>query len=85
MKNILLLITFFLLANTTLANLKYHPVSFVLSTDKESYYEGEKITFIITITNTDQENAHPVLVPHTQNTGQKLFYLTMYDKDSAIF
>ncbi len=80
MKNILLLITFFLLANTTLANLKYHPVSFVLSTDKESYYEGEKITFIITITNTDQENAHPVLVPYTQNTGQKLFYLTMYDK-----
>jgi len=80
MKNILLLIAFFLLANTTLANLKYHPVSFALSTDKESYYEGEKISFIITITNTDQENAHPVLVPHTQNTGQKLFYLTMYDK-----
>ncbi|MES2618955.1 MAG: hypothetical protein V4613_13845 [Bacteroidota bacterium] len=65
---------------TTLANLKYHPVSFVISTDKESYYEGEKITFNITITNTDKEHSYPVILPHTQNTGQKLFYLNMYDK-----
>ena len=63
-----------------MANLKYHPVIFVLNADKESYYEGEKITFNITITNTDRENTHPVLLPHTQNTGQKLFYLNAYDK-----
>lgn len=67
-------------SNTAQANLKYHPVSFALSTDKESYYEGEKITFNITITNNDKENSHPVLLPHTQNTGQKLFYLNAYDK-----
>jgi hypothetical protein len=66
--------------NLTWANLKYHPVSFILSTDKESYYEGEKITFNITITNNDKERTLPVLLPHTQNVGQKLFYLNAYDK-----
>lgn len=62
------------------ADLKYQAISFTLTTDKESYYEGEKITFLITITNTDKERTLPVLIPHTQNTGQKLFYLTAYDK-----
>lgn len=66
------------------ANLKYHPISFALSTDKESYYEGEKITFYITITNTSKEKAYPVLVPHTQNIGQKLFYITAYDKANNV-
>lgn len=65
--------------NLTLADLKYHPLRFILSTEKESYYEGEKITFKITIINTDKENKHPVLIPHTQNVGQKLFYLNVYD------
>ena len=45
----LLAIVFIVLHYQAWANLKYHPVSFVLSTDKESYYEGEKITFLITI------------------------------------
>lgn len=61
-------------------DLKYHPISFILSTDKESYFEGEKITFNITITNTDKVNSNAVLLPHTQNVGQKLFYLNAYDK-----
>ncbi|MFA9212453.1 MAG: hypothetical protein ACEQSR_01215 [Candidatus Methylacidiphilales bacterium] len=80
MKNTPILIFFLLWSNIALANLKYHPVSFVLSTDKESYYEGEKITFYITITNNDKERTLPVLIPHTQNIGQKLFYLNAYDK-----
>ncbi len=80
MKNILAFISFFLLANIAIADLKYNPVSFILSTDKESYYEGEKITFYITITNNDKERTLPVLIPHTQNIGQKLFYLNAYDK-----
>lgn len=71
---------FLLVGNVVFANLIYHPISFILSTDKESYYEGEKITFNITITNTDKEHSHPVLLPHTQNVGQKLFYLNLYDK-----
>lgn len=62
------------------ADLKYHPIKFKLSTEKELYEEGEKITFLITITNSDKEKSYPVLLPHTQNTGQKLFYLNLYDK-----
>jgi hypothetical protein len=62
------------------ADMKYHPISFKLSTAKTSYYEGEKITLNITITNTDKENVYPVLLPHTQNTGHKLIYLNVYDK-----
>lgn len=62
------------------ADSKYHPISFQLTTDKANYFEGEKITFLITITNTDKENSYPVLLPHTQNVGQKLFYLNAYDK-----
>lgn len=62
------------------ADLHYHPMHFELSTDKTSYYEGEKITFLITITNTDKERTLPVVLPHTHNTGQKLFYLNAYDK-----
>ncbi len=68
------------ICHITWANLIYHPISYSLATDKESYYEGEKIMFLITITNTDKVNTHPVLLPHTQNTGQKLLYLTAYDK-----
>jgi hypothetical protein len=54
-----------------LADMKYHPIRFVLSTSGESYYEGGKITFNITITNTDKTHSYPVLLPHTQNTGSK--------------
>lgn len=62
------------------AYLRYHPISFVLSTDKAQYYEGEKITFHLTITNTDATHIYPVLIPNTQNTGPKLLYLNVYDK-----
>lgn len=80
MKTPILLILCCILCNVAHADLKPHYISFSLSTDKESYYEGEKITFNITITNNDKENAHPVLLPHTQNVGQKLFYLNAFDK-----
>lgn len=69
-----------LLCHKALANLKYHPISFVLSTAQDSYYEGERITLQITITNNDKEKSHPVLLSHTQNTGQKLFFLNVYDR-----
>lgn len=80
MKNLILLIFFTLAVNVVFANLKFHPITFALSTDKESYFEGEKITFNVTITNTSAELTIPVLLPHTQNVGQKLFYLNAYDK-----
>lgn len=80
MKKSVLFIQLLLTINFAFANLIYHPVSFVISTDKDSYYEGEKITFYITITNTSKELTYPVLLPHTQNIGQKLFYINVYDK-----
>lgn len=76
----LLAIVIIVLHNHAWASLKYHPINFVLNTDKDSYYEGEKITFNITITNTSKETSYPVLLPHTQNIGQKLFYINAYDK-----
>lgn len=79
-KSIILYFTLLLTTNVAFADLKYRPINFTLSTDKDSYYEGEKITFNITITNTSKENTYPVLLPHTQNVGQKLFYLNAYDK-----
>lgn len=79
-KSAYLILLLWAIGSNAWADLKYHPVSFILSTDKESYYEGEKITFLITITNNSKENTYPVLLPHTQNVGQKLFYLNAYDK-----
>ena len=79
-KSLVLLFALLLTTGSAFADLKYHPIRFELRTDKESYYEGEKITFNIIITNIDKENPHPVLLPHTQNIGQKLFCLSVYDK-----
>lgn len=85
MKIFLSLLFIWLFSFSLFADLKYHPIKFELSTEKDYYYEGEKITFFVTITNTDPEQAHPVLIPHTQNVGQKLFYLNLYDKANNTF
>ncbi len=85
MKPILIVLFCFIFQITAFADLKYHPIKFKLTTDKDSYYEGEKITFLITIINTDNQNTYPVLIPHTQNVGQKLFYLNAYDKANNSF
>lgn len=79
-KTSILLLLCTMLCNPAHADLQPRYIRFTISTDKETYVEGEKITFNITITNTDKENTHPVLIPHTQNVGQKLFYLNVYDK-----
>lgn len=80
MKSFFFMLSILFSATQAFADLKYYPVQFEINTDKESYYEGEKITFLITVTNTDKENSYPVLLPHTQNVGQKLFYLNLYDR-----
>lgn len=80
MKSFLIFLLSLVSSQYATADLRYEPIQFRLSTSKESYYEGEKITFLITITNTDKENSYPVLLPHSQNTGQKLFYLNLFDK-----
>jgi hypothetical protein len=55
------MIILFLAVNAR-ADMKYHPINFVLSLDKKNYCEGEKITFLITITNTDKESRLMALV-----------------------
>lgn len=85
MKTLFLFCLFIFNVELSFAYLKYQPIQFQISTDKEQYFEGEKIQFNITITNTDKTNSYPVLIPHTQNTGQKLFYLTAYDKAKNTF
>ncbi len=80
MKKTFILLLIILSSNLALADMKYDPISFNLSTEKESYYESEKVTFLITIKNKDKENSYPVLIPHTQNSGQKLFCFNVYDK-----
>ncbi len=72
---VLLLILTFCQVTNGLADLHYNPFSFALSADKDSYYEGEKITFMLTIKNTDKEKAYPILLPRTQNSGIKIYYL----------
>lgn len=85
MKKIFTIIGILIVSKVAFADMKYLPIQFRLSTDKEFYYEGEKIQFNITISNIDKTNSYPVLIPHTQNTGQKLFYLTAYDKAKNTF
>jgi hypothetical protein len=80
MKAVALIFSLVVSGGSVFAFIYNHPVSFAISTDKESYYEGEKITILITITNTSQENSYPVLLPHLQNTGPKLFSVNIYDK-----
>lgn len=77
-------IIIFIQANNVLAYLKIDPLQFQLSTEKESYYEGEKITFILTITNISNKNA-PIYIPHTQNTGLKIYSLKIFDYAENVY
>lgn len=80
MKKLSLLLILLSSVTSLYADLKPIYLRFSISTDKESYYEGEKINIFIKIKNIDKENSRPVLLPHTQNTGQKLFTLNVFDK-----
>jgi hypothetical protein len=62
------------------ADLKYKALRFHLSTEKASYTEGETITFILEMHNSDKDSTYPIILPHTQNTGYKLLYLKIFDK-----
>lgn len=61
------------------ADIPFMPFKFELTTEKSEYLEGEQINFIVSITNTDKKNTHPVLIPANQNTGAKLFYFEIHD------
>jgi hypothetical protein len=53
------------------------PLQFTLTTGKAIYTEGEKIDFYLKIKNTDAIKAHPIVLPHTQNTGKKLITISL--------
>ncbi|MFN8265637.1 MAG: hypothetical protein U0T11_06175 [Chitinophagaceae bacterium] len=61
------------------ADLPFMPFQFELKTAKQTYEEGEKVEFILTVSNIDKERTWPLLMPGTQNAGLKLIYLEVYD------
>lgn len=68
-----------LITQVAKANLPYMPLRITLEPSQSEYVEGEKISFKVWIKNTDKHNTYPVLLPHRQNTGKKLFYLRVLD------
>lgn len=79
MKSCLLSLLLLCIAGFCYADLPYKPLRFSLATDQESYKEGDRVTFILTITNTDKDSSYPVLVPGGQEGAQDLYALSIYD------
>lgn len=76
---LLLAFAFVILSQTCLvADLPYMPVSFRLSTDKKIYKPGERICFRLKIINWDKTRSYPIVLPGTQNKGQKLIRIGAY-------
>lgn len=83
-KMVLLIILCNLFSQNAIADMPYMPLSFTLTTDKDVYEEGERVTFILTITNTDKSKTYPVITPGSQNSGLKLIYIEVYDRAKNI-
>lgn len=60
------------------ADLPYMPISFKLSTNKKVYQVGEPIQFKLTIINNDSRKSYPIVVPGSQNKGNKLITLNAF-------
>lgn len=74
-----------LFAYTAVASIVLVPLKFELKTTKASFEEGEKITFILTITNVDKTRTLPIVTPGGQNSGKKLVYLRVYDPATNVY
>jgi hypothetical protein len=79
MKTLLCAFTLLFCGGIALANLPYMPLIITLQPQQSEFIEGEKISFIVWIKNTDKTTTYPVLLPDGQNTGEKLFYLQVAD------
>lgn len=55
------------------------PIDIQIKTEKNQYYEGERISIEVVFTNTDALAHHAILLPHTQNSGPKLLRLRVED------
>ena len=84
MKSVLLLILVFQTVQAR-ADLPYMPLRFTLSTRQASYEEGDRIDFVLTITNTDPQRSYPVLTPGDANSGKKLVYLRVFDPAQNLY
>jgi len=60
------------------ADLPYTPVYFKLQTSKTVYQVGERIEFRLKVYNRDKNRSYPIVLPGTQNKGQKLVQLRFY-------
>ncbi|MBL7901926.1 MAG: hypothetical protein JNK73_08025 [Bacteroidia bacterium] len=60
------------------ADLPYMPVTFKLQTGKTHYQVGERIDFRLKVYNSDKNRSYPIVLPGTQNKGQKLIQLRFY-------
>lgn len=65
-------------SNCLLADMPYQPFSFIIKSEKDTYYEGEKILFHLIIKNTDKSKSFPLLIPGA-NSGKKIVYLRILD------
>lgn len=80
LKKIILTISLSVITFCVYADMPYMPLSFELTTSKNVYEEGEMVTFILTITNTDKIKTYPVITLGSQNSGLKLIYIEVYDR-----
>jgi hypothetical protein len=60
------------------ADLPYTPVTFKLQTSKSVYQVGERIDFRLKVYNNDKNRSYPIVLPGSQNKGQKLIQLRFY-------
>jgi hypothetical protein len=63
------------------ADLPYTPVTFKLRTGKTVYQVGERVDFRLMVYNRDKNKSYPIVLPGTQNKGQKLIQLRFYSVD----
>ena len=84
LKTLLIIICCTFSAGHLLADMPYMPIKFSLHTTQQSYWEGDRIDFILTIQNTDKDMTYPILTPG-QNSGNKIVYLRVYDPAGNLF
>jgi len=75
----LLLVFVFSSVSLLRADLPYMPVSFKLQSNKSVYQPGERIEFRLIVYNSDKTRSYPIVLPGTQNKGQKLIQLRFYN------
>lgn len=74
-----------LVSNILRADLAYMPLHFELTSASPEYEEGDIMTFVLRITNTDKDSSYPVMMPNATNHGRKLLYMTAYTVDNKGF